>query len=202
MSQATQAHVSHKDLKLNRLSYNILGVIVREPKSGYEIVAALEKFRPVNISQIYPLLAKMEEVGLLTTETIEQTGKPDKKVCHPTPFAYEVLQDWIADATEEPVLRDDFLSKVYGFWASDREQQRVLIEERLSWLDDEIAYFKPQLEDLHSEHPGEVDDPDQWFFCRDILIRRRLTIYREERLWCLRVLSRLENATDSEEDRT
>ena len=60
------------DIRLNKLSYNILGVLVRQPTSGYDVVRALEKFRPVNISQVYPLLSEMETQGLLTSDEVVQ----------------------------------------------------------------------------------------------------------------------------------
>ena len=192
MNQPTEATAPSKDYQLNRLSYNILGVLLREPKSGYEIVSALEKFRPVNISQVYPLLASMEEKGLLTSVVIVQIGRPDKRIYNPTPRATEVLRDWIAEPTDEPVLRDDFLSKVYSFWICDTAQKRAVIEERIAWLDSEIAFFSECIDVLHAQHRPDVHDPDKWPFCREILMQRRLVIYREERLWCLRVLSRLD----------
>lgn len=199
MNKQATGKKAEKGLQINRLGYNILGVLMREPMSGYEIVSALEKFRPVNISQVYPLLASMEEKGLLTTETIAQTGKPDKKICHLTPLASETLEAWISGPTEEPVVRDDFLSKVYSFWLTGAAEKRALINERIDWLDSEIAFFSNALEALQTHYPEELDDPGKWQFSRDILFRRRLALYREDKLWCLRVLSRVTDTDDENE---
>ena len=102
------------------------------------------------------------------------------------------MQDWIAGPTDEPVLRDDFLSKVYSMWACDPDQRRMVVEDRVFWLDREIEFFSGSIDSLHRNHGGDVADPDKWPFCRDILMQRRLAIYREERLWCLRILGQLD----------
>lgn len=183
-------------IRINRLGYTLLGVVLREPTSGYEVVKALEKFRPVNVSQVYPLLAEMEEKGLLESEEIRQEGKPDKKVYRATPLARAVVQDWIDGPTQEAVIRDDFTGKVYSFWTAGPEAKRRLIHERIEWLDREIRFFADHLSSLHKTFGTTVDDPGQWPFSRDILMRRRLALYHEERLWCHRVLERLDRAKE------
>ena len=182
------------EIRINRLGYTVLGVLLRDPTSGYEVVKALEKFRPVNVSQVYPLLAEMEEKGLLYSEEIVQAGKPDKKVYHATPLAHAVVRDWIDAPTQEAVIRDDFMGKVYSFWTSDDASKRRLIHERINWLNLEIAYFAERLAQLHAQHGEAVEDPRKWPFSRDVLMRRRLALYHEEQLWCRRVLERLDRA--------
>lgn len=184
------------DIRINRLSYTLLGALLREPTSGYEVVKALEKFRPVNISQVYPLLSEMEEKGLLSSEEIEQDGKPNKKIYRATPLARAVVRHWIDGPTQEAVIRDDFTAKVYSFWLAETRAKRALIAERIDWLDCEISFFAERLTELHLEHGEAALDPGQWPFSRDILIRRRLALYHEERLWCHRVLEQLNRNED------
>lgn len=180
------------DIRINRLSYRLLGVLLREPTSGYEVVKALEKFRPVNISQVYPALSGMEEKGLLISEEIVQEGKPNKKIYHATPLAHEVVRQWIDSPSHETVVHDDFIAKVFSFWTAGTDAKRALIMERIEYLDSEITYFGEKLTDLHLEYGDAVLDPEHWPFSRDILMRRRLALYHEERLWCHRILERLD----------
>ncbi len=66
--------------KLNTLCYQILGVLLRKPRSGYDIVKQLENIRPVKTSQVYPTLARLEKQGLVLSHDVEQAGKPNKRV--------------------------------------------------------------------------------------------------------------------------
>lgn len=183
-------------LKLNKLCYNILGVLMREPCSGYDVVRALEKFRPVNISQVYPLLAEMEAKGLLSSVEVVQEGKPNKRIYRPNEFAHHVQRHWIGQPTEAPVLRDDFLVKMYSLWACPADQRRAVLEERIARLEGEIDYFRDRLRELHRSYPEQTLDPDSWQFCRDVLMQRRIRLYSEEVLWCEGVLRKLEAARD------
>jgi len=184
-------------LKLNKLCFNILGVLLREPCSGYDVVRALEKFRPVNISQVYPQLAEMEAKGLLTSVEVVQEGKPNKRIYRPNALAHRALQHWIAQPTEDPVLRDDFLVKMYSLWACPDAQRRDVLLARIARLEGEIDFFRERLRELHRTYPKQTLDPDSWQFCRDVLMQRRIRLYSEEVLWCHGVLHKLEATRDN-----
>ncbi|MCC5986561.1 MAG: PadR family transcriptional regulator [Pararhodobacter sp.] len=186
------------ELKLNKLCYNILGVLMREPCSGYDVVRALEKFRPVNISQVYPLLGEMEAKGLLSSQEVVQEGKPNKRIYQPNELAALALRRWIGQPTEEPLLRDDFLVKMYSLWACSRTERREVVLARIAWLEQEIDFFHDRLRDLHGTFPDEVNDPGSWQFCRDVLMQRRVRLYSEELLWCEGVLRKLDASSGNE----
>lgn len=179
--------------KINKLGYRILGVIARAPRSGYDIVKALIKFRPVNVSQVYPIVTEMEAQGMLRSEEIVQSGKPNKRVYHLLAPGRAALQDWIASPTKLPEPRDDFVAKVFSLWAARPHERAPLIHARLDQLDAEIAYFSGKLQELHAEHGDCSDDPEKWQFCRQVLMERRLALYREEIAWCHKVLAKLED---------
>lgn len=178
-------------VRLNKLSFSVLGVLARQPNSGYDVVKALERLRPVKISQVYPLLAEMEAAGILRAEEIVQDGKPNKKIYTLTDLGHQVMRAWIASETEVPVIRDDFVSKVFSMWMSPAADRAALIADRITWLNSEIAFFEARLQELHVEFGTAAEDPDQWMFCRNMLYRRRLVLYREELLWCERVRAEL-----------
>lgn len=180
-----------KTFKINKLGYNILGVIARVPQSGYDVVKALSKFRPVNISQVYPIVAEMEEQGLLSSDEVVQTGKPNKKVYHLLEPGRRALQDWIAAPSDPPEQRDDFVNKVYSFWLSPAGDRASLVRDRLQHIHEEVAYFSAKLEALHEEFGGVPDDPDTWQFSRQVLMTRRLILYRNEIDWCNALLQKM-----------
>lgn len=67
----------------NILQYIILGLLDQEPRTGYELTQdfahEIGEFWQAQHSQIYPLLARMEEQGLIT-HSVEVAGtKLEKK---------------------------------------------------------------------------------------------------------------------------
>jgi len=181
--------------KINKLGYRILGVLARAPQSGYDIVKALVRFRPVNISQVYPILTEMEAAGLLNSHEVVQSGKPNKKLYDLTPVAEDVLRAWVTSPTEPPEPRDEFVGKVYSLWKIAPDQRVGILHARLEWLRAEVTHFAAQLQALHVEHGDAYSDPDTWQFSRHILISRRLALYWEEIRWCQDVLASLDNTS-------
>ena len=92
------------DPKLNTLCYQILGVLLRQPRSGYDIVKQLENIRPVKTSQVYPTLARLEKDGLVVSIDVAQEGRPNKRVYSPTEAGKQELTQWIGQEPEPPVL--------------------------------------------------------------------------------------------------
>lgn len=186
---------SLKPLKINKLGYRILGVLARAPQSGYDIVKALVRFRPVNISQVYPILTEMEAAGLLSAQEVVQSGKPNKKIYRLMPQAEELLREWIKSPTAPPEPRDEFVAKLYSLWKLPAHERAALLHTRLAWLHSEVAYFSEQLEALQALHGAASADPENWQFCRHILMTRRVALYREDIQWCHDVLRALEPAS-------
>ncbi|EUJ33223.1 hypothetical protein MFLO_03735 [Listeria floridensis FSL S10-1187] len=64
---------------VNLLGYTLLEMIAREASSGYDLAYRLKIMQNTHHSQIYPMLAKLEELGYLVSYTRQQNGKPNKK---------------------------------------------------------------------------------------------------------------------------
>lgn len=176
---------------LNNLAYQVLGVVVRVPRSGYDIVKQLEHFRPAKTSQVYPTLAKLESAGFVSAEDVEQSGRPNKKVYTATEAGRQVLTDWIGTEPEVPYYRDDFLTMVYSGWLKSPAETCALVEAKLVRLDASIAHVQSELAKLVAEYPIDMDDPSHWRFYRRNLQTRRLMIAQSERVWCLSLLYQL-----------
>ena len=62
----------------------VLGVLAAEPRHGYDIVrrvkASDDDALKVNEGQLYPLLHRLENDGLVVAEWVPQEGKPPRKV--------------------------------------------------------------------------------------------------------------------------
>ncbi|MCA0206339.1 MAG: PadR family transcriptional regulator [Proteobacteria bacterium] len=179
---------------LNNLGYQILGVVTRVPRSGYDIVKQLEHFRPAKTSQVYPTLSKLEAAGLVVAEDVEQEGRPNKKVYSATPEGRQALTDWIGTEPEIPYSRDDFLTMIYSAWLKDPADTRRMVEARIERIDRQVAQVQSDLARLIADHPVEMRDPSRWRFYRHSLQSRRLMLAQAERVWCLSLLYQLSGA--------
>ena len=81
------------------LRHIMLGML-REPSSGYDIRKRFEKsvgnFWRAELSQIYPLLQKMEGEGLLRSKAGQSDIGPTRRVYKRTASGLRELRDWIA----------------------------------------------------------------------------------------------------------
>ncbi|WP_027417346.1 PadR family transcriptional regulator [Aneurinibacillus terranovensis] len=177
---------------MNALGYALLGMLVRKPCSGYELTQLLEVFWQAKHSQIYPLLTKLEQEQFLSYEQVQQTGKPDKKIYSITEKGQALLQDWIAQAPAAPVIRDEFLVKVYAIWLTDVHTAKKLFEERISVYEEKVLFRETEIKKMKQEHGKDIEDITSRHFGRYILFQRKLNQEKDEIAWCRWVMSLLE----------
>ncbi|MBD3885359.1 PadR family transcriptional regulator [Phormidium tenue FACHB-886] len=100
------------------LSHAILATLLNQPCSGYDLRKRFEGsvgfFWQASFQQIYRELSKLEEQGLLSSETIHQQNRPDKKVYQMTEVGKDYLKAWIAEPCSITPSRDDLLVKVFA----------------------------------------------------------------------------------------
>ncbi|TNF21448.1 MAG: PadR family transcriptional regulator [Rhodobacteraceae bacterium] len=183
-----------KEAKLNTLCYQCLGILLREPQSGYDIVKQLEPIRPVNTSQVYPTLTRLEKQGLVKSEELAQTGRPNKRVYTVTEDGRDVLTDWIGTEPDPPVLRDDFLTMLYSAWTKDPEEVVAMLERRLDYLHATMQWLETLLGEHRARYPEEIKNPRDWRFFRNVLLARRIANFQEEAVWSRGVIHMLKEA--------
>ena len=100
-------------------------------------------------SQLYALMGKLEEEGLLFTELQMQDTRPSRKVFHLTSTGSQVFPDWLHSPVEHSRdMRLDFLFKLYFLQNQGNEALNQLIQKQrgvcqgwlkfqafLAWLD-------------------------------------------------------------------
>lgn len=176
---------------MNSLSYALLAMLFRKPCSGYELVKMMEVFWQAKHSQIYPLLAKLEEQQFLTAENVEQTGKPNKKIYHITDSGKEILKKWISLSPSQPVTRDEFLIKAYSISLSDLPTTRRLFLERIAQFESKAEIRRAKLAGIMEDFGGRTPVPGEPAFGRYIVHKRKLRMEEEEIGWCKWVLDLL-----------
>jgi DNA-binding PadR family transcriptional regulator len=95
----------------------LLAFLAKEPAHGYELKLALEQtfgqaYPSPNIGQIYVTLKRLEQDGLVYSQDVAQTTRPNKRVYELTPAGREALRAWVEEPSDGPRVRDEFFIKL------------------------------------------------------------------------------------------
>jgi DNA-binding PadR family transcriptional regulator len=96
---------------------SLLALLAKEPAHGYELKLALEQtfgqaYPSPNIGQVYVTLKRLEQDGLVRSQDVEQTTRPNKRVYELTPAGREALTAWVHEPSDGPRIRDEFFVKL------------------------------------------------------------------------------------------
>jgi len=131
------AHLKYWRLDLS-LTHAILGVLEAQPMNGYELAQFFDTQASwvwsAPRSQIYPLLRKMEEGGLVQVESQIRGTKLERRVYSITPSGLEELKRWVATPLDTTTKRDPVFLQALLFDLIAPEQAveilRHIIEEQ------------------------------------------------------------------------
>lgn len=103
-------------MELSATAYVILGMVSREPRSGYEIKAAVDNttrfFWAASYGQIYPELKRLSEAGLI--EGIDASrGDRKRTIYEITADGEAELKDWLRKPPETVEMREEGLLKLF-----------------------------------------------------------------------------------------
>jgi len=184
------------EVVMNALGYVLLGLVAREPLTGYELTSQLKErvafFWSTSHSQVYPELSRLEDAGLVTHRAVEQRDRPNKKIYSITEAGVEALKQWVTAPLGAWPARDELALRAYSVWVADpreaaalfREQERLHEERRLDY-----ERKKVWMEGEWGEEVGRVDSPR---FASYAALRRGIGYEREFADWCRWVAEQLE----------
>jgi len=146
-------------MELSATAYVILGMLRKEPRSGYEIKQNVDRstrfFWAASYGQIYPELAKLAKAGLVTGEE-QPTGGRKRTVYRLTRAGRAELRRWLDELPERLELRDEGLLKLFFAGAVDRSKaleiiaaKRRIAEEKLA----ELRAIEPRAAEISSDDP-------------------------------------------------
>ncbi|MGO9108497.1 MAG: PadR family transcriptional regulator [Thermoguttaceae bacterium] len=110
------------------LDHAILGFLRYGPLSGYDLKErfdlSVQHFWPADQSQIYRILAKLDEQGYTRVKVVEQENRPDRKVYTITQAGREELHRWLTT----PLAMDDrrSASLVQVFFSGQLADEEIL----------------------------------------------------------------------------
>ena len=103
-------------MELSPTAYVILGMVSREPRSGYEIKALVDNsvrfFWAASYGQIYPELKRLSEAGLV--EGVDSPRGDRKRTLYAiTAEGKRALAEWLRQAPETFEMREEGLLKLF-----------------------------------------------------------------------------------------
>ena len=132
-------------MELNSTSYVVLGMLRHEPRSGYEIKAAVDNstrfFWAASYGQIYPELRRLAEAGLVEGEA-HATGGRKRTVYRLTPAGRIELRRWLTEPAETLELRDEGLLKMFFADSAAPGRAVELLDERRRLHEQKIARLR------------------------------------------------------------
>ncbi|HEX3608705.1 MAG TPA: PadR family transcriptional regulator [Solirubrobacterales bacterium] len=103
-------------MELSPTAYVILGMVSREPRSGYEIKALVDNttrfFWAASYGQIYPELKRLSEAGLLTGSDVPR-GERKRTVYAITAAGRSALKKWLRQPPQTAEMREEGLLKLF-----------------------------------------------------------------------------------------
>lgn len=100
----------------NKNQYPILGFLSKQDRSGYDLVNYSKKigkhYWTECTSQVYGILKKLENNGLVVSTLDETSGGRNRRVYSITPKGTEHLIAWLESPLERPLYRDELLLRL------------------------------------------------------------------------------------------
>lgn len=180
----------------NRTRYAVLGFLTQQPMSGYDIKKAVERsidnFWSESFGQIYPILKRLSEEGLVEKEAAAENGKRPRHVYSITEKGREELRGWLREPTAAPQLRVELLLKLFFGGQADAQTNRRQIEAYRERVASDLDRYRSIATWLKSEQADHADLPF-W------LITLRYGEREREALlgWCDEALSALDRIPDA-----
>jgi DNA-binding PadR family transcriptional regulator len=132
-------------MELSATAKAILGIIAKEPRSGYEIKAFVDKstrfFWAASYGQIYPELRRLEKEGLIAG-TDAPTGGRKRTVYKLTATGRTALRKWHRAEPEVYETRDEALLKLFLADAVDPERSAEIARQRAAHSADIAARLR------------------------------------------------------------
>jgi DNA-binding PadR family transcriptional regulator len=181
-------------MDLSPTAYVILGMVSREPRSGYEIKALVDNttrfFWAASYGQIYPELKRLSDAGLLEGVAAPR-GERKRTVYTITADGEAALKDWLRQAPETVEMREEGLLKLFFSGVLPPEEAtatlRVMREHRIG-VAERLRAMEPQ-----AREKEEADDDPY-----PLMVLQGGVEFNEWFAdWCERMEARLLGSTES-----
>lgn len=188
---------------MSTLGYALLGLLAREPLSGYELTGQLKgrmgPFWSTTHSQVYPELSRLEEEGLARHRTVEQRERPDKKVYCITDKGLEALRRWVTSPVGPRTTRDELVLRAHSVWVADPREAAALFREHERLHQERLLEYESKQEWMEREWGEDVRRVGSPRFGSYAALRRGMIHERGYVEWCRWVADSLEHEMGGED---
>lgn len=178
---------------MRTLKYAILGLVCREPITGYDITKEFNNNKLANFwyakhSQVYPELSRLLDEGSLTCEVMIQGEKMEKKLYSITELGKKELMEWLLeDEPLGPTPKDVFRLRTYFSDFMSRDELKTHLLSQIDKHEAKREYLKNIMLSNYPSCPGLMSKEFADYMVLDGAILREDSYI----LWLKRCLERL-----------
>lgn len=181
-------------MDLSPTAYVILGMVSREPRSGYEIKALVDNstrfFWAASYGQIYPELKRLAEAGLVEGADAP-TGGRKRTVYAIAGAGEEALKDWLRQPPATYEMREEGLLKLFFAGVLSREEAAPI----LASMREHRRRMVEQLREIEPKAAAKADGGDPFPL---MVLRSGIEFNEWFAEWCERMESELLAQTPKE----
>ncbi len=148
-------------MELSPTAYVILGMVSREPRSGYEIKALVDDttrfFWAASYGQIYPELKRLSAAGLLEGND-EPRGERRRTIYAITADGEDELKDWLRRPPETFEMREEGLLKLFFAGVLPRDEAAQILRAMGGYRRGLVERLRA-IEPVAKEKRDEAGDP-------------------------------------------
>lgn len=137
---------------LPTIAYAVLGSLVHEPQSGYQLSQLFGPPRnfmwEAKHSQVYPTLSLLTRKGYVVHTNVEQANRPMKKVYQVTSEGRLALRSWAMSTPAHIPVRDEFSLRLSALCLLSSEEATSLLEQQIALVKSEIQAIEEHLADF------------------------------------------------------
>lgn len=130
----------------------ILGLLTRQPMSGYDVRRFLKSLSWLvdspSFGSIYPTLRALQEDGLVTMEEVLRQGKQPRKIYTITEAGRQALREWVDQPSSPDVSLKTFLMRLVLAGSFSHTGLIVHLQQRRSQIGAHYATLKQIMETL------------------------------------------------------
>ncbi|MBA2287862.1 MAG: PadR family transcriptional regulator [Ktedonobacteraceae bacterium] len=186
-------------MAISTLGYAILALLAREPLCGYDVAQRMKKplgfFWQAQHSQIYPELARLEELACVQHQVIVQEDRPQKKLYTITEAGHGMLKQWLTRPPQPAPERNELLLKTYTIWLADPHAALALYRTQEQAHAEHLAIFE-QIQARIEQKSAGIPAPDDPQFGDYATVRMGVAYEREYLSWCRWMGEQLEQALE------
>lgn len=131
------------------LKHALLGILTVHPMTGYELKqffdSSVQHFWNAELSQIYPTLKSLEELGRVEKHVQVQEHRPNRKVYEITDSGREEFARWVRAPQPPADLRDPFMIKIFFGAELPIEDILVLLRRQMDEQQKVVAFSEAVL---------------------------------------------------------